>query len=276
MQSWLFARLIEAFQFSGQQLQEARNFWALMFFVLALGVGACYFTLGVTTQALSTVGAPSGSLFLLIWKTHWVKYVGATYRKDYFASLLRKPVSYYECDENASGTLVSRLSLDPKQLQELLGPMGVFPLVSFFNVLGSVAISFSFGWKLAAVTFFGSLPFIFLAAFLRIRYEVHFEAMNAEVYAESSKFIVEAIRAFRTVTALTMENQIIGRYSSLLRDQRSKAIRKALYATLVFAFSDSIELCAMALAFWYRPPLSFRCSRRIPIPTSSPESLLKG
>lgn len=123
-------------------------------------------------------------------------------------------------------------------------------MISIFNVIGCVAISFSFGWKLAAVTFFGAMPFILFAAFMRMRYETHFESMNAGVYADSSKFATEAIRAFRTVSALTMEKTITERYSNLLKEQRSKAFRKSWYATLIFAFSDSVELCAMALTFW--------------------------
>lgn len=178
------------------------------------------------------------------------QHVGSTYRKDYFANILKRPISFFDRDENSSGTLISRLSLDPKQIQDLLGPMGVFPLISIFNLIGCVAISFSFGWKLAAVTFFGAMPFILFSAFMRIRYETHFESMNAEVYADSSKFAAEAIRAFRTVSALTMESTIIERYSKLLKSQRTKAFRKSWYATLIFAFSDSVELCAMALTFW--------------------------
>lgn len=85
---------------------------------------------------------------------------------------------------------------------------------------------------------------------MRIRYEKKFEALNADVYADSSKFAVEAIRAFRTVAALTMEQSIVDRYYNLLKQQRQKALSKAWYATLVFAFSDSVELCAMALTFW--------------------------
>lgn len=127
---------------------------------------------------------------------------------------------------------------------------GAFPLISIFNVAGCVAISFSFGWKLALVAFFAAMPFLFFSAFMRIRYEMQFEAMNAEVYAGSSKFATEAINAFRTVISLTMEDSIIEKYVDLLQQQKKKAIRKAWYATLVFAFSDSVELASMALTFW--------------------------
>ncbi|KAF9237483.1 hypothetical protein DTO013E5_10125 [Penicillium roqueforti] len=232
LQSWLFARLVQVFQFTGEKLVHAANFWALMFFVLALAMATFYFMLGFSSNSISM-------------------FVVSNARMDYFYNLLSKPVSYYDREENSSGTLISRLSTDSKQLQEMFGPTGVFPLISIFNIVGCVAISFAFGWKLAAVTFFAAMPFLFFSAFMRIRYEIKFESLNAEVYADSSKFATEAVRAFRTVTALTMEDTILKRYSTLLKDQRQKATRKAWYATLVFAFSDSVELCAMALAFWY-------------------------
>ncbi|BAE61398.1 unnamed protein product [Aspergillus oryzae RIB40] len=231
-QSWLFAKLVQVFQFTGNKLAEAANFWSLMFFILALAMGLFYFDVGYASTSFSM-------------------HIAANYRQDYFQSILHKPVSYYDQEENSSGTLMARLSTDPKQLQELFGVNGVFPLISIFSLVGCVAISFSFGWKLAAVAFFAALPFILLASYFRIQYEVQFEGMNAEVYAESSKFATEAIRAFRTVTALTMEDTILQRYSNLLCQQRVRAIRKAWLATVVVAFSDSIDLCAMALTFWY-------------------------
>ncbi|CAI7648531.1 unnamed protein product [Penicillium glandicola] len=232
LQSWLFAKLVQVFQFTGQKLVDAANFWALMFFILALAMAVFYSMLGFASNSISM-------------------FVVSTSRMDYFQNFLSKPVSYYDREENASGSLVSRLSTDSKQLQEMFGPTGVFPLISIFNIIGCVAISFAFGWKLAAVTFFAAMPFLFLSSFMRIRYEIKFESLNAAVYADSSKFATEAVRAFRTVTALTMEDTILERYSNLLKEQRRKAIRRAWYATFVFAFSDSVELCAMALAFWY-------------------------
>ena len=145
---------------------------------------------------------------------------------------------------------MSRLSSDPKTLQELLGANSTFPLISVFNVIGCLAISLSFGWKLTVVTFFAGTPVVFTAAFMRVRWEVHFEEMNAKVFASSSQFATEAIGAFRTVSSLTMEDYIVNKYASLLKKQIKDAVRKVWYAMLVYALSDSIELCAMALAFW--------------------------
>lgn len=177
--------------------------------------------------------------------------ISSSCRNEYFQNILRKPIPFYDLKENALGSLISRLATDPKHVQELVGLNGVFPLISVCSIFGCVAIAFSFGWKLSLVTVFAALPCVFLAAFMRIRYELQFEAMNTAVYSESSQFAAEAVEAFRTVSALTMESSILNRYSGLLKKQQNKAFRKAWLATLVFAFSDSIELCAMALTFWY-------------------------
>ncbi|KAJ5341530.1 ABC multidrug transporter [Penicillium brevicompactum] len=217
LQSWLFAQLIQVFQFTGQKLVDKANFWALMFFVLAIAMSTFYFLLGTSANTMSM-------------------HVGSSYRKDYFANTLKKPVSFYDREENSSGparpdgSVSTHLNL---QCDWMCGHL-IFIWLE--------ASSSDILWSDALHTF---------AAFMRLRYETHFESMNAEVYADSSKFATEAIRAFRTVSALTMENTIIDRYSGLLKEQRNKAFRKSWYATLIFAFSDSVELCAMALTFWY-------------------------
>lgn len=86
--------------------------------------------------------------------------------------------------------------------------------------------------------------------FFRIRYEIQFEKMNQEVFAESSKFAAEAIGAFRTVASLTLEDMICRRYEVLLQGHVHRAFDKAKFSTIVFAFSDSISLLCMALTFY--------------------------
>jgi len=180
-----------------------------------------------------------------------VQHLGTFCRKDYFKNTLKMPISYFDSQDNSSGSVMSRLSGDPKQIQELLGLNGAFPMISIFNIIGCVSISFYFGWKLTIVTFFAVLPVILGSSIFRMRYEVQFEAHNAKVFSKSSQFATEAISAFRTVSSLTMEDFVIQNYRRLLQDQIQNTTRKAMYATLVYALADSIELCAMALTFWY-------------------------
>ena len=124
-------------------------------------------------------------------------------------------------------------------------------MIAGLNLIGSSILGFIFGWKLTIVTLFVVCPLVITAGFFRVRYELQFEAMNQAVFADSSKFAAESITAFRTVTALTLEDMICSRYNDLLQGHVKGAFNKAKYSTLLFAASDSITLPCMALIFWY-------------------------
>ncbi|KAF2657765.1 ABC multidrug transporter [Lophiostoma macrostomum CBS 122681] len=233
IQAWLFSNVITVFQESDvNKLLHDGSFWSLMLFILSLCAALSYATVGYFSTKTSFR-------------------VSTTYRKSYFDSVLKKPISWFDDDEHSFGTLTSQLGHDPQQLQELLGVNIAFPLIAIFNLTGCTVISFIFGWKLSIVIFFASLPVNLVAAFFRFRYEMLFVAMNAKVFAESSKFATEAITSFRTVTALTLEDAISKRYKTLLDEHIHDAFLKARFTILVFAVSDSLQFCSMALGFWY-------------------------
>jgi len=96
-----------------------------------------------------------------------------------------------------------------------------------------------------------SMPIILGAAFWRVRYERKFEDMTNKVFAESAKFATEAIGAFRTVSALILEDTICARYEALLRDHIRKGLASSAFSTFVLALSDSIALLCIAFVLWY-------------------------
>lgn len=48
-------KLLDVFTLQGSEMTNRGNFFALMFFVLALGVLVCYFVLGWTTNLVAQV-----------------------------------------------------------------------------------------------------------------------------------------------------------------------------------------------------------------------------
>jgi ATP-binding cassette, subfamily B (MDR/TAP), member 1 len=142
------------------------------------------------------------------------------------------------------------MASDPTQLQQLLGLNMAIVLISLFNIVGCVSMSLYFGWKLTILTVCTSMPVILVAGFFRIRYETQFEKMNYKVFAESAKFATESIGAFRTVSSLTLEPEICGRYETLLQNHITNAFHHARFSTFVFAMSDSIPLLCMAFVLW--------------------------
>jgi ABC-type multidrug transport system fused ATPase/permease subunit len=232
IQAYVFAKIINVFTYTGPKFVHDGNFWSGMFGVIAAGVGVAYFTLGFASYTISVA-------------------VSTFYRQEYLVNMISKRISFFDVEGHSAGSLTSRLSNDSTQLQQLMGTEMSMALISVFNLAGSIAISFAFGWKLSLVGLFSALPIILGAGYLRVSQEMKFEKMNAAVFEDSSQFATEAVGAFRTVMSLIMEDTIGQRYSTLLAGHVAKAFSQAKYSTVVFAASDSIELACMALCFWY-------------------------
>jgi ABC-type multidrug transport system fused ATPase/permease subunit len=233
IQAWLFAQVVEVFQEQDPAaLLDGATFWAKMWAVLAAGVGLSY---AATSLASSTVE----------------NFIVAVYKQQYFESILFQPTSYFDEDENSTGQLTARLSSDPQALKELLGINIMMMLIGMFSLIGALIISFTYGWKLALVALCVTVPLGIVAGYFRVRYELQFNAMNEAVFQESSKFGAESISAFRTVSALVMEDSICDRYQRLLHGHVMKAYKKARLTTIIFAFADSVSMACQALIFWY-------------------------
>ena len=232
IQSYLFAHLVNVFTLTGNQLVKQGNFWSLMFFVLALAVAFAYFVMGWTTKLISVV-------------------VSTTYRQEYITNILRKRIIFFDREGRSPGTLTARMSTDATQIQELIGLNSGMGLISIWNLIGSITISFYFGWKLALVGVFTIMPIVLMAGFFRFKLEHGFEKLNQAVFRESSQFGSEAIAAYRTVTSLMMEDKLLVRFDDLLKDQARKAFRKARVNTFILSFSDTADMFCQALCFYY-------------------------
>lgn len=232
IQAWLFAKVLGVFLLSGDDAKRRADFWGLMWLVLAAGSGIANLFegwIGLRVQAS----------------------VSAVYKKQYFTDMLYQRLSFFDKDTNSHGTLSSRIASDAKMLEEVFGLNLAAALSGAFNVVGCIIISLVFAWKLGLVALFVTMPIMLGSGFWKYRHEVRFDQMNSQVFEDSSQFATEAIGAIRTVSALTMENTITGRYSKLLDGHVQAAHRKALWTSGLYGFVDSAGLGCQALVFWY-------------------------
>jgi ABC-type multidrug transport system fused ATPase/permease subunit len=232
LQAYLFGQVTVVFREIGQQLLDDSTFWCKIWAAVAVGIGFSYFVaVGVATTVEN--------------------FISSVYRQEYFESILLQRSSYFDQEDNSTGQLTARLSTDPTALKEILGLNFCLMLVGVFSLIGALAISFAYGWKLAVVSLCVTVPLNVISGFYRVRYELQFNEMNEAVFSESSKFGAESISAFRTVSALVMEDNICSRYNTLLQEHVVSAYKKARLTTIVFAFSDSISIACQALILWY-------------------------
>lgn len=147
---------------SPSQFLRKAEFWSLMWFVVAIGLGFCYLVLGIVAVNLQ-------------------HFICAAYRQQYFTAIVRQKMLFFDDENNSIGTLTSRVQGDPKQLEELLGMNMGMVVSSVLQLCGSLIIAFVFGWKLALVATCVTVPIGLACAWYRFKYEMEFEKLSAAV-----------------------------------------------------------------------------------------------
>ncbi|KIX01224.1 uncharacterized protein Z518_08949 [Rhinocladiella mackenziei CBS 650.93] len=232
----VFSKAVTIFQLSvqerGPELRSRGYFWGCMFIVIAVGLLLASAGLG----HFSTVAA-----------CHLTK----AYRSEYFGAMLNQDASFFEKEDNAAGSMVSRLSTNPQRIQDLISINLGFILMSIVNVLGSCVLALAVGWRLALVTIFGCYVPLLFAGFARIRIDAISQHQTAKAYRECARFAGEVIAATRTVSSLTLERRIIGIYKDKLSVASRKLTSQNVLSSVFVGLTDSIIFAAMALVFWY-------------------------
>ncbi|KFA47530.1 hypothetical protein S40293_02105 [Stachybotrys chartarum IBT 40293] len=225
----LFSRTMEAFETADV---ERGDFFALMFFVVAIGNLVTFAVLGWVANILAQ---------------HIMKF----YRAEIFDNTLRQDMTFFDHPDHTSGALVSRLSSEPTSLQELVSMNLVLIVINIVNVLSSSILAIATGWRLGLVLALGALPVIVGAGYLRIRLEFKFEADSAKLFARSSGLASEAVMAIRTVSSLALERAIIDRYDASVQGLAQSSIAGLGWKMCFYSLSQSLSFLAMALGFWY-------------------------
>lgn len=231
-QAILFSRLLDLFQLTGQAAQDRANFFALMFFVVALANLLAFLIIGVTCNIISQT------------VTH-------KYRKEMLENVLAQDMDFFDLPENTSGALTSNLTAYPSSLQELISANILLIVIVCVNLISSSVLAIAYGWKLGLVIVCGGLPVLVAAGFWRIRMENRTEGMNTKAFAESAGLASEAVTSIRTVASLALEREVINEYSDMLSRIVQRSLRPLLISIFWYSLSQSVEFLVMALGFWY-------------------------
>ncbi|CAN9286882.1 unnamed protein product [Alternaria alternata] len=231
-QAIIFSRLVRVFTLQGSEAQEQANFWALMFFVLALANLFAYFAIGLACNSIGQT------------LTH-------RYRKEMIERVISFDQEFFDRPENSSGALTSKLSSAPTALQELMSANLGLMFNILVNITASSALGIAYGWKLGLTLVFGGLTIIVAAGYYRIRIDQKLEAATEEQFSGSAGLATEAVTSIRTVSMLTLETSIMRQYSDTLQAITRKVIRSLTFALLPYALSQSADFLVMALGFWY-------------------------
>ncbi|KAI6848552.1 multidrug resistance protein [Hortaea werneckii] len=231
-QAVLFSRMFGTFQLQGQEAINEGNFWALMFFVLAIANLIIYFAMGWVCNVI-------------------MQKVTRRYRLETFNNTAKQDIAFFDKESNSTGAITSRLSTCATDLQELLGFNAGLILNNIVTVISCAILGIAFGWKLGLVCTFGALPPMLVCGYARIRLEMKLDDDTAKRFASSAAVAAEAVGAVRTVASLCLEETVLDQYRERLSIVAAKSRRTLLSTMFWYAITQSINFLAMALGFWY-------------------------
>lgn len=208
------------------------DFYALMFFVMALGNLVAYLILGWMSATIA-------------------QGIMNYYRLDIFNNVLRQKMEFFDNPDNTTGALVSRLSTEPTALQDLLSSNIALILTIMVNLVSSCVLAIAYGWKLGIVLTFGALPPLVASGYVRIRLEFKLDDNTTSRFANSAGIASEAVLAIRSVASLALEDEILAKYETSLRSIAKTSVQSLVSTMFWYALSQSISFLSMALGFWY-------------------------
>ncbi|KAG8874984.1 GTPase-activating protein [Tulasnella sp. 331] len=167
-----------------------------------------------------------------------------------FRAILRQDIGWFDEERNSTGGLVSVLSDNPTKISGLAGVTLGAIVQSTSTVIGGAIIGLVFGAKLAAVGI-ACMPLVVSAGYIRLRVVVLKDQKNKIAHEESAQLACEAAGAVRTVQSLTREQQTFEEYSHSLDGPLAKSNKSAIYSNLLFAVSQAMSFCVIALVFYY-------------------------
>ena len=171
-------------------------------------------------------------------------------RSGYFEAMVRREVSYFDEEENATGSLTTRLAEDSRAVATATGETVPRQLQATFTLIIGIGLAMNASWKLALVVI-ATFPVSIAAS------AVQMMAFAGQQYDKDDKkenpgsIISSAFTHMRTVTAFSMQYKVSADFNALTRKQSLERCAKSWVGGLGFGAAQASMFCTYALLFWY-------------------------
>ena len=208
-------------------------------------------SLSIRDTALLTMGAAFLMGLVSFFQTILIVRVSektvADIRTQVYNKLVSLPMRFF--DKNRVGELVSRLTADITQMQEMLSWAFIQVLRQVIMFIGGAVIIMYTSYQLGLVMM-STFPVIIIIAFIMGRMIKRFSKRRQEALAKANVIVDESFQAIQTVKAYTNEKYEAGRYRKHIMDVvriglATGRFRGALGSFVIFGLIGGI-----ILVFW--------------------------
>ena len=207
----------------------------------------------VGVLSLVLVGLGFGCIITMVGQQGFCGWAGTKLTKRVrdllFRSILKQEPGWFDFDDNSTGVLVSRLSIDCVTLRSVLGDRFSVLLMGVSSAAAGLGISFFLQWRLtllaAALT-----PFTLGASYFSLIINIGPRLDNSS-YARASNIAAGAVSNIRTVTTFSAQHQIVQTFDQALSEPRKKSVKRSQILGLALGFSQGAMYGAYTLTLWF-------------------------
>ncbi|XP_075505272.1 ABC transporter B family member 19-like [Primulina tabacum] len=170
-------------------------------------------------------------------------------RNMLFKAILRQEPSWFDFDENSTGILESRLSLDCVSFRSVLGDRFSVLLMGLSSAAVGLGISFFLEWRLtllaAALT-----PLTLGASYLNLIISIGPKLDNTS-YARASNIAAGAVSNIRTVATFGTQECLVQSFDKALSEPNRILVKKSQILGLILGFSQGAMYGAYTLTLYF-------------------------
>jgi ATP-binding cassette, subfamily B, multidrug efflux pump len=207
---------------------------------------------GIAQISAIYVGLLLMTFLLEFLQTYFMQWTGQKVmfdlRRQIFRHLQRLHVAFF--DKNPVGRLVTRVTTDVDQLNEMFTSGVVSIFEDLFVLFGILAVMLCMNWKLALITF-AVLPFIVVATkIFRDRVRDSYRRIRVAI-ARINSYLQEHVSGMVVLQLFNRERKAYKRFSEINRDHMD-AYKDAIMAYAVYyPVVEILSVVAIACVIWF-------------------------
>ena len=166
-------------------------------------------------------------------------------RTRYFRRLMYKDLAFFDREENQPGSVSSRLALDCKIVNILIGTYIGSIFQSLSSMVVGLVLGLIFSWRIALVML-AMLPLIFISGLVETS---NLSAEKKGEAIEGSDLLPETLNNMKVVRSLTAQDQILARFERSAEEHKRKSLRKSWVGSFAFGISQFSMFLIYAVIF---------------------------
>jgi ATP-binding cassette subfamily B (MDR/TAP) protein 1 len=165
-------------------------------------------------------------------------------------TLLQQPLQWHQSHSRSPSQLLDYITNDGNALAGFSGSIVGTLFSVIVNFIAAIVLSHIIAWRIAIVLV-AIVPLLLGAGFMQLRSISRFAEEHAGAFSTSVGITVEAVSNIRTITALSLEDEVLQTYRRSLVAPRKQMVLQSLKTNIWLAIANSIGNVLYAFAHWW-------------------------